>query len=60
MVHYYDSPPPSWYEPPEPPFGCMECGTGLEATLAELEDGELECSECGSTDIDLYSRVFGS
>jgi Zn finger protein HypA/HybF involved in hydrogenase expression len=43
-------------EPPEPRFACMECGTGVDGTLAELDDGELECPRCGSSDIDLYSR----
>jgi DNA-directed RNA polymerase subunit RPC12/RpoP len=37
-------------------FACMECGTPIDGTLAELEDDELECQSCGSTDIDLYSR----
>jgi anaerobic ribonucleoside-triphosphate reductase len=59
MSVYYDSPPPSWYEPPEPRWACMECDTGFEGTLAELDDGELLCPECGSSDIDLYSRVAG-
>lgn len=55
----YDSPSPLWYEPAEPRFACMECGTGVDGILAELEDDELACPECNSTDIDLYSRAFG-
>lgn len=56
MSAAYDSPSPSWYEPPEPRFACMECGFGIEGTLAELEDDELTCEDCGGVDIDLYSR----
>lgn len=58
-----DSPPAEWYiapdeeeEVPEPRFACMECGTGIDGTLVELDDDELACTGCGSTDIDLYSR----
>lgn len=50
------SPSPGWYEPPEPRWCCQECGTGVDGSLAELEDDELECPECGSTDIDLFTR----
>lgn len=55
----YDAAEPNWIEdePPEPRFACMECGTGIGGTLAELEDDELTCDECGSSDIDLYSRA---
>ena len=55
----YDAMEPDWTEEDEmieARFACMECGTPIDGLLAELDDDELECSNCGSTDIDLYSR----